>query len=230
MRAWCMIALAAAATLPLEAAADTVTPQGRLLNGGGGAAPDGAYAVVFSLWDAAEDGQQLWEEPHTGDPAVEVAGGVFAARLGVEVPLTPALLTGGPRWVQVQVVPDPPLPRQPLGTVPRAIVARAIDCTGCIPLTAMAVAPATALEVAALSDKLGLVEASVQSLEASVPGRALDARRGRRGSDPQRPGPLRWLPRPGLPAGGGSCGSRGVHPRSRGLRLLQHHGCAGAGV
>ncbi len=150
-----MLRLAVLLLAPVVAsAADTFAVQGRLTNAAGVPAPDGTYGVVFSVWDTETGGARLWEESHTAAPAISVVDGVFTAELGLLTPLAASTFHGGHRWLEVQVVPEAPLPRQRLDATPVALVARSLDCTGCVPVTALAVLPASAAEVAALAQAL----------------------------------------------------------------------------
>ncbi len=117
-----------------------VAMQGRLLNSAG-SVPDGKYGALVSLWSAPSGGLKLWEEIHAGPDALVVVDGVFQATLGAVAPLGVAHLSGGAVFVEVQVALEPALPRQPLLSVPFALVsqhaetaavAMAIGCTACI--------------------------------------------------------------------------------------------------
>lgn len=89
--------------------------------------PDGSYAVVFRIYDAATGGTLLWTEPATGTKNVTVSGGhgLFSTALGDVVPLVPGLSFSIPYWLSIQVGTDPELsPRLALRSVPYALYAR----------------------------------------------------------------------------------------------------------
>ena len=107
------VAAPAAPTAPSR----LLTYQGHLLDTTGLPVADGAYAMVFSLWDAATDGAQLWgPEAHT----VTVADGYFSLLLGTELPLDPAYFTGD-TYLEIAVGGETLSPRQPLGAVAYAL-------------------------------------------------------------------------------------------------------------
>ena len=98
-----------------------------------GPAPDGDYGVIFSLYKDAAGGPALWQE---GPYTVAVKGGALSWDLGNKVPIPPVLAAANiPGFIEVQILPDPALPRRPLGSVLtalRAAVAENLDCSGCI--------------------------------------------------------------------------------------------------
>jgi len=123
---------------PAEAAAPTMSVQGRLLGAGGGAVADGAYDITFRLYTQQVGGQALWTETAAKLP---VKGGAFMHALGSVKTLSPALLgTGKGRWLGLQVGVEPELSRNPLHAAPyalRAELADGIACTGCVSLSSL---------------------------------------------------------------------------------------------
>ncbi len=108
---------AVAAPAAPTASSRLLTYQGHLLDTTGLPVTDGAYAMAFSLWDAATDGAQLWgPEAHT----VTVADGYFALLLGTELPLDPTHFTGD-TYLEIAVSGETLTPRQPLGVVAYAL-------------------------------------------------------------------------------------------------------------
>lgn len=122
----------------------TVMVHGVVSSQGGGPVTDGSYAFVFSLYDAAQGGQALWTE--AGVP-VAIQGGRFQHALGSLKALPVAMFgTGKSLWIGVTLGAEPELPRQPLHAVPwalraatagSAVYAQGINCTGCVPLSAL---------------------------------------------------------------------------------------------
>ena len=122
--------------------------EGVLRDVAGNPAPDGTYTAVFALYAAENDGDSLWMESQK----LQVANGSFHAELGSVAPLEPILFADGKeRWLELAIEGDPPLPRWPVGTAVYAFhaagaaVANALQCTGCIPLDALAPDTITAL-------------------------------------------------------------------------------------
>jgi hypothetical protein len=150
MAPWKLLALILV-TPALSSASDTFAVQGRLANAAGLSAPDGIYGLTFSVWTAETGGERLWEEAHTSAPGVAVVDGVFSLSLGNITAIGAGVFAGGARWLEVQVVPELAMPRRRIDSVPTALVARALDCTGCVPPSALSVLPATASDLAALS-------------------------------------------------------------------------------
>jgi hypothetical protein len=112
-----LIALSVTAT----AASSTVAYQGVLRNAAGAAVADGNYPTVFTIWDAATAGNQLWLENHA---TVPVKDGAFSVQLGETTPLGALFATSSALWLQIAVdtgtgseVYDP---RVPLTSVPYA--------------------------------------------------------------------------------------------------------------
>lgn len=93
--------------------------QGRLTDTAGTPMPNGTYQMVFSIWDAATGGNQLWG---SGNKSVVLAKGLFTTSLG---PIPSAALPGSSAFLQVQLGTDTPMPRIALGAVPYAL--RAVE-------------------------------------------------------------------------------------------------------
>lgn len=113
--------------LLLTAPPDTLAIQGRL-SSAGGQPVDGNYGVRVRLFPTEVDGAPSYDEDFA---AVSVVDGVFTLSLdGVA-----AALGDGPRWVELAVAGEPPLPRVPVTPVAYAHVAlraMALSCTGCV--------------------------------------------------------------------------------------------------
>jgi List-Bact-rpt repeat protein len=117
-----LCAALALACLALPTAAQVpgrVNFQGLLL-GSGGAPMNGSANLVFRLFAGPTGGIALWTETHNG---VGVSNGVYDVALGTTTPLTPALLAGSTRYLEVEVNGEILTPRQPLLSVPYAISA-----------------------------------------------------------------------------------------------------------
>ena len=82
----------------LAQAAPTFSVQGVLRDPLGRTVEDGSYGLTFKLYDAAEDGNELWSEIQG---SVKVRHGVFVAELGTETPLGLSFLT--PYWLGITV-------------------------------------------------------------------------------------------------------------------------------
>jgi len=87
------------ATAPVEAAAEPVSYQGRLSDGGSPA--NGSFDFQFLLKDAATTGNTLGEVLKVTLP---VQNGVFSTALAWK----PSLFSGAARWIEVRVRPTPP--------------------------------------------------------------------------------------------------------------------------
>ena len=111
------VALILSGTPAVAQAPTTIGLQGVLRAAGGGPVADGDYVLEFSVWDAAKDGKSLWKE---GPSAMKIVGGTFGWALGSKSPLSAAALAG-PRFLQVKVGTEPPLPRIPIRSVPWAL-------------------------------------------------------------------------------------------------------------
>lgn len=98
------------------AAEGRVSYQGSLVLADGSAAPDGAYDLVVSLWDAPSGGTWHWTQFHGG---VAVRDGVFSVVLGsadATGPLEDALDAGG-RYLETVVASGGGLVNANLGRV-----------------------------------------------------------------------------------------------------------------
>ena len=116
----------------LAAVPTTVHVDAVVTNAAGGAVADGDYAVFFSLYKDAIGGVALWKE---GPATISVKGGQLSWELGTTQALPPVLSVAAPGYIEVQILPDPPLPRRAVGSVLtalRAATAENIDCSGCI--------------------------------------------------------------------------------------------------
>ncbi|MFZ4580619.1 MAG: proprotein convertase P-domain-containing protein [Myxococcota bacterium] len=130
------LALLCGATVLLASAAMAAVPSTALIEGtlhstGGGAAADGDYATVFSIYKDQTGGSPIWFE---GPVTVKVAAGQFSYALGTATPLKAADLTAG-AWLGMKIGQDPELARKPLHSVAyalRAAVAEGLSCTGCV--------------------------------------------------------------------------------------------------
>ncbi|MHB1461812.1 MAG: autotransporter outer membrane beta-barrel domain-containing protein [Armatimonadota bacterium] len=91
--------------------------QGRLTDTAGTPMPNGNYQMVFSIWDAATGGNQLWG---SGNKTIPLNKGLFSTQIG---PLLSTALPSANVFLQVQVGSDPPMPRIALGAVPFALKA-----------------------------------------------------------------------------------------------------------
>ncbi len=104
--------------------------QGLLNNAQGQPVADGFHQLIFRIYDLPVGGTPLWEETHS----VSTNNGLFSVLLGSTAgnPLTSELFSGGgDRWVGIQVDADSELvPRQPIASVPFALVAQQADSLG----------------------------------------------------------------------------------------------------
>ena len=107
----------AAPSAPLAVFSDTLSFQGRLLDGGGNPV-DGSPVMIFRLYTQAEGGAPVWEDGYN----VPVANGLFNADLAVP----PSLFDGQALWLGVQVEGDVQEmePRQQLLPAPYAFYAK----------------------------------------------------------------------------------------------------------
>jgi hypothetical protein len=120
-----------ATVLATAAAAVAVPPylseQGRLFDDEGAPVEDGTISITFAIYGAATGGSALWTETQT----IATEDGYFSAVLGDMsnggTPIPPALFDGSTRYLGVKVGSDPEMtPRQPLVSVPYALVARGL--------------------------------------------------------------------------------------------------------
>jgi hypothetical protein len=122
----------AASQAPAQLAAQPVAPsiryQGRLTDSSGLPVDGGVYTMTFSIYDVSSGGIALWTQTST----VTVTNGLFDVALGdVSNPIDSAVFPGGPRWLGVQVDPDPEMtPRQPFDSIPYAVMAENLRSGG----------------------------------------------------------------------------------------------------
>lgn len=119
-----LIALASAnAAVPGE-----MIVQGRVTDSTGVPLPAGYKVFGFVIYDTETDGTVLWAESQT---LTTDADGLWTARIGTVTPITPAVLDGSVRWLEIYVEVDPEpavtLPRVPLVTNAYSIRVGTID-------------------------------------------------------------------------------------------------------
>jgi len=93
--------------------------QARLTDSGGNPL-NGSYSLTFRIYATATPGPALWHETHTG---VAVANGYVNVLLGSVTALPAGLFTNASRYLSIQILPDPEMPRWRLVTVPYAFQA-----------------------------------------------------------------------------------------------------------
>ena len=79
----------------------------------------GTFTMVFKIYDAETDGNNLWSETHE----VQVSHGVFNVILGSVNPIPAEIFTGDALWLEVQVGDEVLAPRKKLVSVGYAIQA-----------------------------------------------------------------------------------------------------------
>jgi hypothetical protein len=85
---------------------------------------DGMVSATFRLFDAEDNGTEVWSETHE----LDVVGGLMLAELGsVDSPLTAAIFDGSSVWLEVEVDGEILTPRSPVASVPYAIAAAEAD-------------------------------------------------------------------------------------------------------
>lgn len=90
--------------------------------------PDDTYTMHFGIYDAADGGSLLWEEPTAPTVIpVQVKNGVFTVLLGSITPLSPSIFAGGSAYVEVQIEGQTLEPRQQILSVAYAMVAETLD-------------------------------------------------------------------------------------------------------
>jgi len=116
----CSLALLCLAMVSVTIAADVpqlINVQGKLTDAGGDPVADGAYSVVFSIYDVVTGGTALWQETRT----VTVSGGLFSISLGESTTISPSLFDNTDLWLGMKVETDQEMtPRQRLTTSPYA--------------------------------------------------------------------------------------------------------------
>ena len=132
MNARMMIALALLATGAAHAQASLVY-EGYLTDDEGGPI-DGPQAMTFSFYDRAEGGEALWSD----DFVVDVSRGSFQVVLGSGEPLDVGLFAGR-TWVAIEADGEEFGPRQIVGDVPVALLAR--DVVGDIHPSTVSIGP-----------------------------------------------------------------------------------------
>ena len=120
------------------AAAPTLVSYQGLLVDSQGAPQNGTVNLGFALFAAASGGAALWSETQSG---VVVVDGVYSVNLGSNVPLTPSLLAGTERWLEVTVNGEAMAPRQRFTSAPYALRAGALDGPALPSLDALAGLP-----------------------------------------------------------------------------------------
>jgi hypothetical protein len=129
---WTLDTARAASQAALQAAAPPIAPsinyQGQLTDPSGTSVEDGVYTMTFGIYNSATTGFPLW----TQTSAVTVTNGLFDVALGdISNPVDATVFSGGPRWLGVQVDPDPEMtPRQLFRSVPYAITAESLRSGG----------------------------------------------------------------------------------------------------
>ncbi len=140
VRHWTAVGFTLIAALAAGAAQASV-PNASVLEGtlnttGGGPAADGNYAITFSIFKDANDPNPLWLE---GPVQVPVKNGQFSYVLGGTTPLKPSVLGAG-AFLSFKIGSDPELARKPVNASLfslRAGIAEGVDCSGCIPASAL---------------------------------------------------------------------------------------------
>jgi len=137
--------LAVLSATPAPARADVphlLGYQGRLLRADGTAAT-GTVQVAFAVYDTATGDSPVWTETQT----LGLSDGYYATFLGLATTLPDSVFDGSNRWLQVQVGAEPLSPRQQVGSVANALVARtALNVSGTQNLTSLQVGGATVVD------------------------------------------------------------------------------------
>jgi hypothetical protein len=101
---------------------NTMSYQGVLHDGSGGAVADSLYAITFNLYDVSTGGAPLWTEVQD----VQVKGGIFSVILGNVTPFN--LPFDIPYWLGVTVEGSPEFsPRRELTASPYSLNAKSIE-------------------------------------------------------------------------------------------------------
>lgn len=117
----CALALPARAQVP-----GRVNFQGLLLDNAGQPVT-GTVSLQLELFSAASGGSALWTETHS---SVSVTDGVYDVVLGSQTPLTPALFSVSPRYLQVTIDGQVLSPRREFLAVPFALHAESASNVG----------------------------------------------------------------------------------------------------
>ncbi len=96
--------------------------QGRLLDIGGGPL-SGAHALIFSIYDAATGGSEIWHE----ERSVDFEDGYYSIVLGEQIPVDDLLFADGPVWLELTVDGAVLSPRQEIVSVPWALRATSAE-------------------------------------------------------------------------------------------------------
>ncbi|MDE1977132.1 MAG: hypothetical protein KGI84_07735 [Elusimicrobia bacterium] len=97
--------------------------QGRLTDASGNAV-NATESMVFSIWNAATGGSQLWSETQS----VAVSSGIYNVALGSVVALSTAVFSSGQTWLQIQVGSDAAMtPRLQFQATPYAFTAQSLE-------------------------------------------------------------------------------------------------------
>lgn len=131
--------------------------QGRLLKAGGTEPETGVKRIGFAIFDAATGGAALWSESQT----LGLTEGYYSALLGAQVPLSAAVL-GGDRWLETSVDNTPLAPRQPMGSVPFALVANSVS-GGKVSASSATVAGSVGIATSSPSAQVHVVGAAEQA-------------------------------------------------------------------
>ena len=93
--------------------------QGRLTDASGNAI-NGTESIVFSIWNAATSGSELWNETQS----VTVSSGIYNVAVGSVVALSSSVFSSGQTWLQIQVGADAAMtPRLEFQAAPYALTA-----------------------------------------------------------------------------------------------------------
>jgi hypothetical protein len=117
----CMLTLPARAQVP-----GRVNFQGLLLDNAGEPVT-GTVTLQLELFAAASGGSALWTETHS---SVSVTDGIYDVVLGSQTPLTPALFSVSPRYLQVTIDGQVLSPRREFLAVPFALHAESANNVG----------------------------------------------------------------------------------------------------
>jgi hypothetical protein len=105
----------------------------------------GAVAFVFTIYDAATAGTSLWTESQM----ITLEDGYFSARLGDATAIPGTVFNGSIRYLGIKVATDSEaVPRQPITSVPYAILAGQATHAGSADTATNATTAATATNVA----------------------------------------------------------------------------------
>jgi hypothetical protein len=111
-----LVGVGAAATTAHAQVPQTVTFSARMTDGPN--ALSGPHLLRFRLYTALTGGTLRWEE---NQGSVTIENGLVNLGLGSVTPLTPAVLAGGPLWIEVELDGFAMSPRLPLRSVPFAV-------------------------------------------------------------------------------------------------------------